>query len=159
MKRKFFILLVLFGLLCGFSTNAYAQTAPEIVTAEDLDKILSVAREFGTAELTTDSEGDPKISGEVYTVSYSILFYGCEDNKNCKEISFFTGWGDFTGSEEDVREWSWRRGFGQAAVRNGDALLKMKVNLNKGVTMDNFRETFRLWTFQMVNFGDTVVNK
>ena len=150
----FWVCLISIGLFAS-AVNA----APEIVTAAEPDKILKIAKEFGSAELTTDSRGDPKISGRVYTVPYSVLFYGCKENKNCKEIGFFTGWPDFKGDPKDVSEWSWRRGFGQAAVRDGNALLKMRVFLDKGVTVDNLKETFRLWTFQIVNFGDTVINK
>ena len=47
----------------------------------------------------------------------------------------------------------------QTAVIDGAARLKMRVNLKKGVTMDNLRETFGLWRFHMVDFGDNIVNK
>ena len=159
MKRVVLVFSVLLGLMCGFSSLAYAKNTADIVSAEEPEKILSVIKEFGTAELLKDSDGDPMIRGKVYGISYSVFFLGCKENKNCTNISFLTAWSDFSGSEKAVQDWGYRRGYVQTAVIDGAARLKMRVNLKKGVTMDNLRETFGLWRFHMVDFGDNIVNK
>ena len=160
MKRVILGFLILIGLMFCVAPDAYSATAPEIVTAGDPDIILAIAQKLGTAELTTDRDGDPKISGKLKGTAYSLLFYGCKENKNCKDILFITYWSGYTCSLESVTKWSWERGkFAKATLdSDNDPCLKMAVNINKGVTVDNLRDTFVWWVALVEDFEKKVLN-
>jgi hypothetical protein len=124
---------------------ARAETA--LVTAAEPEKILEIARGFGSAELTTDSSGDPQIDGRMEGKRYSVMFYGCEEGRDCRSILF---WTYLTVDDPDlVRSadaWNRDNRFAKVYVDNdGDLSVEMDVNLFGGVTVANLDDTFDWW--------------
>ena len=161
MKRTFATLLVFLVLLIGFSSNAYSASAPVIITAGDPEAILAVAKECGAAELKTDDDGDPKITGRIDGGGVYILnFYGCKDNKDCKSIQFITYWEGYKVSPEAVAKWTWESGlFAKARLdSDNDPWLKMRLNLDKGVTRENLIDSFAWWAVVTEHFEREVLN-
>ena len=67
-------------------------TTPVLIDATMPDKILEIAKGFGTASLDKDNVGDPRITGRIDGQKYTIHFYGCLNGKDCDDIQFYTYW-------------------------------------------------------------------
>lgn len=151
LNRLFLVLSVLPALVGILSADASAQT---LLDAKDPEAIRNIASGYGSALLTTDSQGDPKISGRIDGVAYSIFFYGCEDGENCKSIQFKAGWsgvGNFTA--KTASEWNLKKRFGAAYLdSDGDPGLQWDVNLFAGVTINNIDDTFDWWSIVLKEF-------
>jgi hypothetical protein len=137
---------------------AFAKT--KLIDAKSPKSILSIAKGFGSAKLTKDSEGDPKIEGRMDGVKYSILFYGCENNKACTNIQFGAAWADVELSFEAVNEYNKNKRFGKVYLDDdGDPNFEMDVNIDLGVTDDNFEDTFEWWQVVLDGFVTDVIDK
>ena len=84
--KKHFVLVLLFSAL---SMNSRLACADEIVSAQEQEAILNVAKGFGSASLDKDSDGDPMIVGRVEGTKYVIFFYGGDNvNQGKEDIKF-----------------------------------------------------------------------
>ena len=136
--------LVLAALLAA-SPYAFAQ---EIVDATNPGKLADIIRDLGyRAVLSTDSVGDPKIETSVNGTDATILFFGCEDNANCKILLFKIGYDLADGTElEVINTWNQEKLYGRAYLDDEkDPWIEMPVNLSGGVTRENFEDTFDWW--------------
>jgi hypothetical protein len=137
---------------------AFAQ---DHVEADNPEKILQIARGFGSAELEKDTSGDPMIRGRLGGVRYNVYFYGCEKGKECDSIQF---WTFIDAPETDllvaVNDWNRDHRFGKAYIdADGDVAIELDVNLWGGVTPKNLDDTFDWWRVVLEKsrqaFGDT----
>jgi putative sensory transduction regulator len=142
---------------------ALALTAPAgaqtIVTAEDPDRLVAIIQALGfQARLEEDSIGDPLIRSSSNGVDFSIQFYGCTKNKRCRSLHFTAGYDLEDGaSNEAIEEWNQQKRFASAYLDNeNDPFLQMDVNLEKGVTQQNFESTFDLWQDLKAEFEDHI---
>ncbi|WP_290702505.1 YbjN domain-containing protein [Amphritea sp.] len=146
-------------LLPSIMPTAYAA---DLISADDPDALLNIARGFGSARLTTDSTGDPKISGRMDGTKYGIYFYGCDSNgEKCDEIKFGTAWSmDERISLKTINEWNRTKKFGVAYLDNdGDPNLDMAVNLDYGVTIQNLEDSFSYWGTIVPIFKEQVLGQ
>ena len=82
MSKTIFTAITLLALSSG---AAMAQS----VSAGFPDTVTQALKDLGhNAEATTDSYGDPMIEANYGDLKYAILFYGCEENKDCKDLQF-----------------------------------------------------------------------
>ncbi|MBK1707855.1 MULTISPECIES: YbjN domain-containing protein [Marichromatium] len=132
--------------------------ARDLVSAADPEAVLTAAKGFGSAELQTDSVGDPRIRGRMFGVIYLVTFYGCDDGKDCKDILFYAGWEQPGLTLEDVNRWNRDKRFGKAYIDDeGDAVLEFAVNLNYGVTPRNLEDTFDWWGVVLREFREEML--
>jgi hypothetical protein len=122
-------------------------TAPVLIDATMPDKILEIAKSFGTASLDKDSLGDPKITGRIDGQKYSIHFYGCVNGKDCDDIVFYTYWtGGRNVTLDKINEWNRNTTFGKAYLdTDSDIALEMTVNIDYGVSTRNLEDNFSQW--------------
>ncbi len=135
--------------LVALAATARAETA--LVTAAEPEKVLEIARGFGSAELSIDGVGDPQINGRIEGKRYSVLFYGCEDGRDCQSIQF---WTYLTVDDPDLPKaaeaWNREHRFAKVYVdRDGDLSVEMDVNLFGGVSPKNLDDTFDWWRVVM----------
>lgn len=137
-----------------------APARAELIGAGDLAKIVALARSYGSAEASTDDNGDPMIEGEVEGILYSVFFYGCTGGKACREIQFRASWD--TGrsrSIEEMNEWNRTRRFGKAYLDDeGEPVIEMLINLHAGVSHENLDDSFDWWRVVVVSFRDEVID-
>ena len=129
--------------------------AGDLVVAQNPQQLLDIMTEHGwTAKMGTDSYGDPMIEGEISQSSYTIFFYGCTDNKDCRFIQFFSGWDLTNGiSLDQINDWNKDKLFGTAYRDDeDDPLLSIVVNLEGGVSRDNFISTLDWFQFTLEEF-------
>jgi len=137
-----------------------ALAGEKIITAENPEEILSIAKGFGSAVLGKDSEGDPKISGRIDGIKYWIYFYGCVKGKDCDDVQFSTAWSDVKVTMADINEWNRTMKYGMAYLdEDGDPTLELMVNIDYGVTVKNFDDTFDWWAKVMKLFKKDVIDK
>lgn len=141
------------------SGTAYAQTAPTLVTAENPAAIVAVIQALGfQARLDKDSGGDPLIRSSSNGVDFGIYFYGCTKNKKCKSIQFSAGYDLDDGTTLDViDDWNEMKRFASAYLDNeNDPFLQMDVNMEGGITQENFEKNFDLWQTLKGQFEDHI---
>ncbi len=130
------------------------------ISAKEPDKVLAAMQEYGFAStLSTDSDGDPMISSKVSKSDFFVIFYGCEENKDCKSIMFRAGY-DLTNpiSALKVNEWNRDKRFGKAYIDDqGDPFLEFEVNMfADGVGEENFQDTLDWWRLVVEGFEEFI---
>ncbi len=154
------VLAALFALVFSVSSAAAQSSCTNIVDGSDPGRIFNLARGHGSAEISTDSRGDPKIDGRMHGVKYQIYFYGCKNGEQCNSVQFRAGFTqDNKQTIERMNEWNVAKRFGKAAIdKDGDATIELNVNLRGGVCNANFDETVGWWStvlrefLQWINF-------
>lgn len=152
--------MVLVGSLSMVLLFVPAAYADNIISAENPDAILNIAKGYGSATLEKDSSNDPFITGRIDGTKYIILFYGCSNGKECDEIQFVAAWAGEKVSMDDINAWNRDKKFGKAYLdQDGDPRLEMTVNLDYGVTQRNLDDTFDWWTKALARFKRDVLKK
>lgn len=149
-------LLVLTGTLILSVGYAHA-----LVDATEPREILNIAKGYGSATLTTDSQGDPKIKGRIDGTQYGIYFYGCnDDNEDCDDIQFSTAWAGIPVSLTQINAWNAKKRFGKGYLdSDGDPAIQMTVNIDYGVSTRNLEDSFNWWTKVLAGFKEEVLGK
>lgn len=143
------------SLLVGMTPFAQAQ---ELITAGDTDAILNIAKGYGSAALETDSHNDPIIVGRINGTRYGVVFYGCNEGRDCKDIQFAAAWGGSQVSADAINAWNRDTKFGKASIdKDGDPKLLMSVNLRHGVSRKNLDDTFDWWEKVLGKFEKEVL--
>ncbi|MBY6107138.1 YbjN domain-containing protein [Ferrimonas balearica] len=129
--------------------------AQALVDGTEPEAILELARGYGSAELETDSEGDPMITGRINGTQYVVYFYGCEAGQSCREVQFVAAWAGTDMDMEGVNRWNEETRYGKAYIdHEGDPVLEFTVNLYKGVTRANLDDTIDWWKVAMTAFEE-----
>lgn len=139
-----------------FSATASTATLAEssLVDARDPDRLLDIARGYGTANLDVAADDTPMIIGRIDGTRYNIFFYDCDgENENCRSIQFYAGWTDIDMSLRDINEWNKSKRWFQAYQDDeGDSVIEMDVNLFGGVSFSNADDTFDWWRIGLKEF-------
>ncbi len=140
-------------------SGGLASAAPEDVVSADPEVVQNAARGFGSADMDRDAQGDPFIHGRIEGLKYSILFYGCTNNRDCRTIQLAASWEGMNVPPDVVNAWNVQKLFGKAALAaDGSLSLSLPINLNRGVTRANLEDHFELWTSILAEFRREVVN-
>lgn len=141
------------ALALALTVSAQAQS----LTAGDVDEILNAARGYGSATLTTQSNGDPQITGKVEGITYQIYFRNCTDNKNCEDLNFYLGFLDVKPTMEKINDWNMNKRFSRAYLdQDQDACIEMDLDMVKGISADYLDSQVGLWTLVVAQFADHV---
>jgi len=134
--------------------GAFAQT---LITGADTDEILNVAKGYGAATLTTQSNGDPQITGKIDGIAYQVYFSNCTDNANCEDLNFYAGFLDLKPTLEVINDWNFNKRFSRAYLdQDKDACVEMDVDLVAGVTPEYLDGQFNVWNLILTQFSEHV---
>lgn len=128
--------------------------AQTLIDATDPPRIAEIARGYGAVEVTTDAVGDPMLRGRMEGTKYLVLFYGCQNGRDCTNIQFQAAWLN-TGSatEGRMQAWNAENRFGKAMLdAENDPVIRWDVNLFGGVSRTNLDDTFDWWRVVLENF-------
>jgi hypothetical protein len=155
MRKKsilFFAVLVAFALQLPDSADSAG------VSAKDPDKILEIAKGYGSAALEEDSSGDPKIIGKMDGIKYVIYFYGCSQNKDCESIQFDAVWTmPDKPTLDTINEWNSKKRFGKAFVdSDGDPRIEMDFPLSEEVPTSHVENFFDWWKIALKQFEEHI---
>lgn len=144
--------------LIGASTVATAQSA-DLIYGNNAHVISKIMMDEGyKAKLTFDDEGEPKIAGRLSESNYDIQFFGCKSRAGCNSIMFRAGYDLNEGlSFSKVNTWNRSKRFGKAYVDDeNDPFIEMNVNLDFGVTPENFLDTVDYWRVVIEEFEEHI---
>jgi hypothetical protein len=142
------------ALAVALTASAQAQT---LITGADSAEILNAARGYGSATLTTQSNGDPQITGKIDGVTYQIYFRNCTDNTNCEDLNFYLGFLDIKPGLEKINDWNYNKRFSRAYIdQDEDACVEMDLDLVKGVTAEYLDSQLSLWNMVVTQFSEHV---
>ena len=146
-----------FTVLLGSTLALTSAQAEELIDGSDPSAVMSVARGYGSATLTTDNQGDPMIEGRIGGKEYAVIFYDCTDNRACKAIQFWAWFQAPSITSADMKEWNQSERFGKAYLdSDGDPNIEWDVNLFGGVTYRNLDDNFDWWRLVLEKFGKFV---
>ena len=97
-------------------------------------------------ELRADTKGDPVIQGRISRSDYLIQFYECEGGQTCNSIQFMTQAqrpASLTPDAANAFNARWR--YVRITYDAAQVKMQMDVNLDAGVTADNFEDTLDIW--------------
>lgn len=154
--QKMNLLKSTLAVLAMFVSTAWAGE----ITATNPAQILKAMQEYGfTVTMEKDSDGDPKIVGQVSRTKFRVYFFGCTNNKDCGSLHFRAGY-DQEGvmSALKVNEWNREKRFTKAYIDDeGDPFMEMDVNLDfDGVGVKNFEDTLDWWRLLVEDFEDFI---
>lgn len=160
MNKKLHRIVMTTGLSALLLTGTQVS-ADELIDATKPEAILNIAKGFGSAKLSKDSEGDPLITGRIRGTRYGIYFYGCDsEGADCDDIQFNAAWSNVKVSLEAINQWNAQKRYGKAFIDSeGDPVIQMTVNLDYGVSESNLDDTFNWWTKALDGFIEEVVEK
>ncbi|WP_298442305.1 YbjN domain-containing protein [uncultured Ferrimonas sp.] len=139
-------------LLC--SSPALADT---LVDASDPDNLMVLMQAHGDAVVERDAQGDPLIVGQYNGAIYTVSFYGCEQGRDCRDLIFNAAWQNNGVDIIELNDWNSRSRYGKAFFDElGDPTIEMAVNLNWGVSRDNFKDTIEWWFASMHHFSEQI---
>ena len=142
-------------LALGLAVSAQAQD--DLLTGNNVDDILNIARGYGSATLDVQTNGDPKITGKMDGVTYQVYFRNCTDNANCEDLNFYAGFLDLKPSLEVINDWNYNKRFSRAYLDSDlDACIEMDLDLAYGVTTDYMDATFGLWSLVLGQYTEHV---
>lgn len=148
-----------FAKILTLSTLALAPAATgaqTLLDASDPEAIANIARGYGAVEVTSDAVGDPMLRGRMDGKQYLVLFYGCENGRNCTNIQFRAAWVN-TGAvtQSTIQVWNNDNRFGKATLdAENDPVIQWDVNLFGGVSRTNLDDTFDWWRVVLDGFAD-----
>ena len=138
----------------ALTVSAQAQA---LVTGADTAEILNAARGYGAANLTTQSNGDPQITGKIEGLTYQVYFRNCTDGARCEDLNFYLGFLDVKPSLTEINDWNYNKRFSRAYLDGDrDACVEMDLDLVKGVTAEYLDSQFGLWAMIVTQFAEHV---
>lgn len=142
------------ALLVALTASAHAQT---LLTGADTAEILNAARGYGSATLTTQSNGDPQIDGKINGLTYQVYFRNCTNNTDCEDLNFYAGFLDLKPSLDVINNWNYDKRFSRAYLdQDKDACVEMDLDLVKGVTAEYLDAQFGVWDMVVGQFAEYV---
>jgi len=136
---------------------AFSGQAQELLDGSHVEEIMNIARGYGSATLTTQDNGNPKITGRIEGIGYQVYFMNCENNANCEDINFYTGFLDNKQAMDAINAWNRDMRFGRAYLDSDlDAVIEYDVNLEYGVSRENLDAAFSVWSGILSRFAEYI---
>jgi len=127
-----------------FALSGAAQA--KTILADDMSAILDIARGYGAADLTTQGNGDPQITGKIDGITYQIYFLNCTDHVACDDLNFYLGFLDIKPSLDTINAWNFNKRFSRAYLdQDQDASIEMDIDMAHGVEANFLNAQFDIW--------------
>lgn len=146
------------GLLAGAMTFGAqsAVVAADNIVASNPDAIKAFFVDQGIpATLEEDSVGDPLLKLRYFGTTFSMYFFGCSDNTNCKSVQYFSGYKQSDAVPvSQINEWNVNNRFLRAyGTETGAARIEYDIYLGEdGMTVSDFNNAFSKWTRGLTEF-------
>lgn len=140
-------------------TIAAAQITPPSSGDVEPAQLVRILQSMGkTADLKTDKDGDPEISGRTLNINYVILFYNCQKTAQpvrCRSYQFWASFHNLNPQPtlEQINRWNETKRLAQAST-DGQGRFRVKISVNpKGADNDiNFRAYLEWWDLALKEF-------
>ncbi|KAE9628958.1 YbjN domain-containing protein [Parasedimentitalea maritima] len=137
-----------------------SMASAQMLVASDPDSLVQFFVEEGAdVESTVDNTGDPMLEVDYYGTDFTLYFYGCTNNSDCKSIQFFSGY-QTEGSvrKAKINEWNANNRFARGYIsEGGSARIEHDLYLgNTGVTADDFAALTSKWSKAQGDFEEFI---
>lgn len=123
-----------------------------MIDGANIDGVLNTARQFGSAAISRQTNGDPLIAGNINNYRYTLRFLNCADRPACDDLNFHVGF-QIKPSPEVINAWNADKRFSRAYLdAEGDAILEMDVELKGGISPGNLSASFNTWRLSLAQF-------
>jgi len=119
-----------------------------MVCASTPQTVVAAMKKAGwKADFGTDGVGDPKIESTLLGYNFTVLFYGCEDHKQCDSLQFYIGFeDDGKNTPALANNWNKNKRFLQmAALDDGSLRVSYDVSTIGGINQANFADDLDWW--------------
>jgi hypothetical protein len=138
-----------------FSSPAQAAETGTLIFGSDVDAIVNIARNYGSATIETQKSGLPKISARIGSALYAVYFQNCATPQNCDDLNLYAGFLDTKPTPDRINAWNSKKRFGRAYIDpDGDAALEMDIILKNGVSPANLSASFAIWRLMLLQFTE-----
>ena len=145
--------LVFLFLILLLQNTANAQ---ELLLNNQLDEIIKIARNYGSATLTTQNNGNPKIIGKINHIPYTIRFLNCPRVKSCEDMNFSVGF-QIKPDINIINDWNKSKRFSKAYLDDEkDVILEWDVIIAGGISIENMDKSFSYWRLTLGQFIDHI---
>lgn len=147
MKLQILLALGAFSISSGAHAQNVSATSPQGVVA-------ALQNAGYKATLSKDSTGDPLISSSSGGSNFSVFFFGCTKNVDCRTIQFFAGYSDRKPTLSMMNDWNSKKRFARAYVADsGNARIEMDLDLDDGgMSAKLFEDNLEFWVAVMGAF-------
>lgn len=134
-----------------------AAPVPMVRSADPMSIVRLLQEEGYKAKLTVDNTGDPMIESANGGSIFIVLFYGCENHRNCSDVQFRASYDteDKKGPPVELlngfnRQYRYGRGY---LDKENDPEVDMDVVFHEaGMTTASFKEHLYIWLDTMATF-------
>lgn len=110
----------------------------------EVDDLLRLAAEIGSARIERDDDGDSFIAGNIDGINYSLDVFNCDPD--CADLALTASFEVSGATNALMNDWNSTRRFGKAYIRDdGDAVLQLAINTRYGITVETFRDDLEWW--------------
>ncbi|MEM7470205.1 MAG: YbjN domain-containing protein [Pseudomonadota bacterium] len=142
-----------------FTAMACLSAKGDTISSTDPSSVVTALQDLGyRAKLETNDEGRPVIRSAAAGSSFSIYFYACNNDKNCKDIMFFTWFETETPlSLEAINSWNANKLTGKAYIDDdGDATIEFLLAGVQDVSELDFKQIMYRWDQALGEFIDFI---
>ncbi|UVO53160.1 YbjN domain-containing protein [Sphingomonas sp. SUN039] len=132
-----------------------AAAQAEAISATSPQSIVSAMQNAGyKATLTKDNSGDPMINSSSGGSNFSVFFFGCTKNTDCRTVQFYAGYSDRKPSLSQMNDWNSKKRFSRAYISDsGNARIEMDLDLDDGgMSTKLFEDNLEFWVAVMGAF-------
>ena len=140
------------GFAAALALTAGALPAHASITAQEVARALEARGH--TATVTTDDDGDPKVTSAVDGVHLSVFFYGCDHTTRCASITFQSAF-HVEGGEptEKINGWNRDKRFLKTWLdKVNDPYCEMDVDAEDGLTPAQLVSYVSLWETSLAEY-------
>ena len=126
-----------------------------LIDGSDVDSIVDIARNYGSATIETQTSGLPKIAARIGGAFYVVYFQNCATPRTCDDLNLYAGFLGAKPTPDQINTWNAGKRFGRAYIDpDGDAALEMDINLKSGVSPANLSASFAIWRLMLTQFTE-----
>lgn len=138
---------------------ASAPAAAQMVQATKAETVVKALQEAGyRATLSKDNVGDPVVKSGAAGVDFSVLFYNCTENKDCKTVQFYAGFVKKGLTLDAMNKWNASHRFARAYLDDEkDPRIEMDLDLdNGGISPALFKANIATWESLLGDFQKAI---
>ncbi len=113
---------------------------------------MKIARNYGSATVTAQPNGNPKIIGKIDNIPYIIRFRNCAKPNLCQDMNFRVGF-LIKPKADTINDWNKNKRFSKAYLDDeNDAILEWDIIISGGISKENMDKNFAYWRLTLSQF-------
>jgi hypothetical protein len=138
----------------GAGTTAPAD-CPVLYSGVTIEEAADLMREAGyKAQIKTEEGQEPWIDSKASGLNFWVYFYRCDDANpsRCQQVQFQSSFSTNKEEQDKATQWAVDKVFGRSYNVEDSTYFEHPVDLEGGVTADNFMRNLELWDRLMGEF-------